>query len=238
MGDKTASAAADLARFWQRAMRCHECPSLAPWRKFPPAARGNPDNGLMILGEAPGRVSLENGRPFSNPRNLTVRRAIALALLPTQLEIEDAFYFSDAVKCWPTSPSGANRSPSNAETVTCVNRYLARELEIVHPRVIFAFGVRAASAVLGRSIKIAEVHASTIASPAGYRVIPLMHPSSINIAGMRRVGIRSLEDYTAQLAELFRRELRGAHLIRRVGAARVASVIPRVTAAAPKRVVT
>jgi len=180
---------------------------LAPWRKFPPAARGNPDSGLMILGEAPGRVSLENGRPFSNPRNLTVRRAVALALAPGALEVEEAVYFSDAVKCWPASPSGANRSPSNAETATCVNRHLARELAIVRPRVIFAFGVRAASAALGHSIKIAEVHGSTIVSSAGYLVIPLMHPSTINIAGMRRVGIRSLEDYTVQLADIFRREL-------------------------------
>jgi len=115
-------AGADLARFWRSAMCCQECQSLAPWRKFPPAARGNPDGGLMILGEAPGRVSLENGRPFSNPRNLTVRRAIALALAPRALEIEEAFYFSDAVKCWPASPSGANRPPRNVETATCVNR--------------------------------------------------------------------------------------------------------------------
>jgi len=78
----------------------------------------------------------------------------------------------------------------------------------VRPHVIFAFGVRAASAVLGHAIKIAELHASTIACPAGYRAIPLMHPSTINIAGMRRVGIRNLEDYTTRLAEIFRRELR------------------------------
>ena len=31
-----------------------------------------------------------------------------------------------------------------------------------------------------------------------------MHPSTINIAGMRRVGIRSLDDYETQLTELIR----------------------------------
>ncbi|MGH7839475.1 MAG: uracil-DNA glycosylase family protein [Candidatus Binataceae bacterium] len=203
----TANAAADLELFWRRAMRCQVCPSIAPWRKFPSRARGNPARGLMILGEAPGRVSLENRRPFSNPRNLTVRRAAALALAPKTVAVEELFYFSDAVKCWPASASGANRSPSALETATCVKRHLARELAIVHPKVIFAFGARAASAALGRPIKIAEVHGSTIAHPAGYRVIPLMHPSTINIAGMRRVGILSLDDYTARLAGLFRREL-------------------------------
>jgi hypothetical protein len=45
---------------------------------------------------------------------------------------------------------------------------------------------------------------------AGLRVIPLMHPSTINIAGMRRVGIRSLDDYEAQLVALLRDEIADA----------------------------
>jgi uracil-DNA glycosylase family 4 len=203
----TADVGDDLARFWRDAMRCRECPSIAPWRKFPPGARGSPRYGLMILGEAPGRVSLENGRPFSNPRNLTVRNAAALVLAPPTI-VEEIFYFSDAVKCWPASASGANRSPSAAETATCIRRHLAREIAIIRPRVVFAFGVRAASAALGRAIKIAEVHGTTLEAPTGYRVIPLMHPSTINIAGMHRVGIQTLGDYALQLAEIFRHELR------------------------------
>jgi len=196
-----------LAGFWRITLRCQECPALAPWRKFPPRARGNPGHGIMILGEAPGRVSLEHGRPFSNPRNLTVRNALARALAPAVIEPEEILYFSDAVKCWPSSQSGANRSPTAAETGRCTISHLARELEIIRPTVIFAFGVRAASALLGHPVKIAELHGRALEHANGYRVIPLMHPSSINIAGMLRVGMRTLADYEAQLTELFRREL-------------------------------
>lgn len=198
---------ADFARFWRVTMRCRECPTLAPWRKFPPAARGNPAAGIMILGEAPGRVSLENGRPFSNPQNLVVRQALARAIAPMTAPAEELAYFSDAVKCWPATVRGANRSPSARETALCVSRHLARELALVRPQVVFAFGVRAASALMGQSIKIAELHAIAQDRPGFFRVIPLMHPSSINIAGMRRVGIRSLAEYEAKLADLFRREL-------------------------------
>lgn len=161
----------------------------------------------MILGEAPGRVSLENQRPFSNPRNLTIRRAFARAVAPRQIEPEDILYFSDTVKCWPASPTGANRSPTRIETTTCIARHLARELEIVRPRVIFAFGARAAAAALGPPVKLSEIHASEIENAGGIRVIPLMHPSTINIAGMRRVGLRSLDAYEDQLAAIFRREI-------------------------------
>lgn len=196
-----------LPRFWRSASRCQACSTLAPWRKFPPLARGNPRHGVMILGEAPGRVSLERGRPFSNPRNLTVRNALARALAPEVSEPEEILYFSDAVKCWPSSPSGANRSPSAIETSRCTSDHLAREIAIIRPKVIFAFGVRAASAVAGYPIKITEMHGRVIDHPKGYRVIPLMHPSTINIAGMRRIGMRTVADYELQLAVRFRREL-------------------------------
>jgi uracil-DNA glycosylase len=176
-----------FARFWQHAMACRECPTLAPWRKFDPAARGNPAAGVIILGEAPGRVSLDNQRPFSNPP-------------------ESFIYFTDAVKCWPSAPSGANRSPTAREAATCARLHLRRELTLLRPRVIFAFGVRAATALFERPLRLSENHARPLDHPAGYRVIPLMHPSTINIAGFHRVGLRSLDHYEAQLTELFRRE--------------------------------
>jgi len=197
----------DLARFWRSAMGCRVCPTIAPWRKFPPTARGTLRFSIMILGEAPGRVSLNNHRPFSNPRNLIVRHAVARAIAPRQLEPEEILYFSDIVKCWPVSATGSNRSPTARETATCVARHLTRELEIVRPRVIFAFGARATSALLGASVKLSNVHGSVCHSCDGIRVIPLMHPSTINIAGMRRVGIKSLDDYERQLAVLFRKEI-------------------------------
>jgi len=203
----TARLCGDLARFWRGAIACKECPTISPWRKFPPAARGNPNYGVMILGEAPGRVSLEHGRPFSNQRNLTICNAFARAIAPREFEPERILYFSDAVKCWPASPTGANRSPTAAEATTCARLHLAREMAIIRPKVIFAFGARAVGALLGRQVKLAAMHGRVIDHADGFRMIPLMHPSTINIAGMRRVGIRGLDDYETQLADLFRDEL-------------------------------
>lgn len=193
--------------FWRRVNRCRECATIAPWRKFPLGRRGTARFGLMILGEAPGRVSLEHGRPFSNPRNLVIRRAFARAVAPRTLEPEQIFYFSDTVKCWPSSPTGANRSPNAAENAACVVRHLSRELELVRPQLIIAFGARAAAAVLGNPVRLAAIHALPQVAPSGVRVIPLMHPSTINIAGMRRVGIVSLDDYEERLAALIRAEV-------------------------------
>ncbi|HTY56606.1 MAG TPA: uracil-DNA glycosylase family protein, partial [Candidatus Binataceae bacterium] len=115
---------AKLESFWRRALRCRVCPTIAPYRKFPRASHGTPRYGLMLIGEAPGRVSLDNGRAFSNPRNLTIRRAFSQAVAPRDFQLEEIFYLTDVVKCWPASTSGANRSPSRLETITCLERHL------------------------------------------------------------------------------------------------------------------
>lgn len=198
---------APLLAFHEEIASCRLCPTIAPWRKFPLGRRGTARYGFIVLGEAPGRVSLENGRPFSNPRNLIIRNAFARAIVPLTLAPEKMLYFTDTVKCWPASPSGANRSPSAGENALCVTRHLSRELALARPRAIFAIGARAAAAVLGHPVKMIDLHGRWLTTPAGLRVLPLMHPSTINIAGMRKVGIRSLLDYEERLAALFRAEL-------------------------------
>ncbi|HUY17932.1 MAG TPA: uracil-DNA glycosylase family protein [Candidatus Binataceae bacterium] len=198
----------NLQRWWRATIRCRECRTIAPWRKFPAQNRGTPRFGLMILGEAPGRVSLDNGRGFSNPRNLTIRRAFARAVAPRQLELEELFYITDTVKCWPASPSGANRAPRASEVQRCTSRHLGSELGIIRPRLILAFGARATHAALGYPVKLSLAHGTARRSVTGIRVIPLMHPSTANIAGMRQAGISSLSDYERRLARLMRSELR------------------------------
>jgi uracil-DNA glycosylase len=162
----------------------------------------------MILGDAHGRVSLDNGRGFSNPRNLTIRRAFARAVAPRTVELEELFYLTDTVKCWPASRSGANRAPRESEVRRCISRHLGPELELVRPRLILAFGARAARAALGYPVRLSLDHGKARRSVDGVRVIPLMHPSTANIAGMRRAGITSLIDYENRLARMMRSELR------------------------------
>jgi uracil-DNA glycosylase len=196
-----------LNRWWRATVRCRLCTTIAPWRKFPPTSHGTRRSGLMILGEAPGRVSLDNGRGFSNPRNLTIRRAFARAVAPKNLQLEDLVYLTDTVKCWPASPSGANRGPRESEVRRCITQHLGPELALVKPRTILAFGARAAHAALGHPVKLSLDHGKVSRNLMGVRVIPLMHPSTRNIAGMRRAGIFSLADYENRLARLIRSEL-------------------------------
>lgn len=204
----------DLADLMARVEHCRICPTIAPYRKFPAAHRGTAKHRLMIVGEAPGRVSLEHGRAFSNPRNLTIRRGFALAMAPLKLELDDAFYMTDVVKCWPAKGLTANRSPVAAEIRTCAERFLRHEIELIRPHLVMTFGALAARAVTGQKLNLTEVHAGVLDSGRGFKVVPLVHPSTINITGMRRAGIGSLAEYEQLLARLFR-----THIPREVFAA-------------------
>lgn len=195
----------EIAAFWRQAIGCKQCTTIAPWRKFPPARRGTTKYRLMLLGEAPGRLSLEHGRPFSNPRNLTVRHAFSRAF--EGRELEDLLYLTDAVKCWPAAQSGANRSPRARELKTCIETHLRREIEIIQPRLIIAFGRMAISAVLGEPFDLFAIHGTIVEGLGGRPVLALTHPSSANIAGMQRVGVRSIAEYEERLVTIFRSKL-------------------------------
>jgi uracil-DNA glycosylase family 4 len=194
----------DLTELLKRVERCRLCPTIAPYRKFPAPNRGTAKYRLMIVGEAPGRVSLDNGRAFSNPRNLTIRRGFARAIAPVAVELEEVFYLTDVVKCWPAKGLTANRSPNAAEIRTCAGRFLSHEIDLIRPHLVMTFGALAARAVIDQKVSLTQLHGRAIDSRRGFKVVPLVHPSTINITGMRRAGIRSLPDYEELLARLFR----------------------------------
>jgi len=185
---------------------CTQCPSLAPHRQFAVASHGVARFGLMLIGEAPGRVSLEQGRPFSNPRSAIFRDALAALEHPRFRELEDLFYLTDLVKCHP-APAGrstANRTPSTHEVATCVARFLTRELATVGPSRVIAVGRLATRHLLGRPVRMAAVHGLWCRHPAGFRVLPLMHPSPRNRRGLIQVGLPSPEAYRRYLTRVFR----------------------------------
>jgi uracil-DNA glycosylase family 4 len=196
---------------------CTECPTLRPHRKFPATVHGTPAYGLVLIGEAPGRVSLEHGRPFSNPRSRVLRDAFCALHHPCFRQLEDVFYLTDVVKCHPSSadPGSANRSPSIRETRTCTSRFLVRELAVVAPRAVVAVGRLATEAVLGSRVRMAAVHGRWMSHPAGFQLLPLMHPSPRNRRALAEVGMAEPAAYRRYLSRQFARLLRDG--VRRLG---------------------
>lgn len=94
---------------------------------------------LMLIGEAPGREDDLAGEPFSGSTGDFLRRMLAsIFMTPTNVHLTNLVYWR---------PPG-NRKPSPAEIAACAP-YLARQIELVAPKVIVALGDTAARQILG-----------------------------------------------------------------------------------------
>ncbi|MGH7254876.1 MAG: uracil-DNA glycosylase family protein, partial [Nitrospirales bacterium] len=163
---------------------CRSCTSLPPWRKFDRAASGTLETGYLLVGEAPGFVSWQNRRRFTGPAGLLIRRALRRVGHPRFRDLEDLFYLTDAVKCHPAAfhNDRANRSPSGREVRACVG-FLARELQVLRPRVIVTFGNRAAASVA--QALASRDHGGATAWGRCPELVAFPHPSPRNIVTIR-----------------------------------------------------
>ncbi len=163
-----------LSILQQEIANCAICDSMKPWRRFGPAASGTADTGYLLVGEAPGHVSWKQGRRFTGPAGLLIRRSLARLAHPRFRDLEDLFYMTDTVKCHPAARANpaANRSPRRAEIRACAG-HLRRELAILKPSVVVTFGKAAEQAV-----------AEAIGQEAGLqglvRLVTFPHPSPRN----------------------------------------------------------
>jgi uracil-DNA glycosylase len=133
----------------------------------------------MLVGQAPGQVEAEGGRPFAGRAGGTLFRWLGSVGLDERTA-RDRIYIAAVTRCYPgPSPSGrGDRVPSRRERELC-SSWLDEELRIICPRLVIPVGRLAIDRFLGpqpleqlvgRSHPIEHVGGRSIA-------IPLPHPS-------------------------------------------------------------
>lgn len=104
-------------------------------------ARGNDEAPLMLIGEAPGRDEDIAGKPFVGRAGQLLDRMLAsIGLNESQVYISNVVYWR---------PPG-NRTPTPEEVEACAP-FLARQIELVAPKVLVLLGGAAAKSMLGTS---------------------------------------------------------------------------------------
>ena len=131
-----------------RVSRCRRCEAMA-YSHVLSAANGALEAGVLIVGEAPGRLgAARTGVPFSGDRS---GDRLELLLGEAELTREDVF-ITNAVLCNPLStPANGerrNRRPRASELRAC-QPYLEETLEFVAAPIVVALGGAALDA-LGR----------------------------------------------------------------------------------------
>jgi len=138
---------------------------------------GDPDAGLMFIGEAPGFNEDREGRPFVGQAGKLLEKTLMEVLGMKRSEV----YITNIVKFRPPE----NRDPLPDEIEACRN-WLDRQIEIIQPKIIATLG-RFSMAKFIPDVSISRVHGQARFVnlknenlPAGRRVIifPMYHPAA------------------------------------------------------------
>jgi DNA polymerase len=131
-------------------------------------ADGNPDAGLVFVGEAPGAEEDLAGKPFVGASGKFLDRMLAsIGLDRTQYLITNLI---------PWRPPG-NRAPTDAEVLMCLP-FLRRHLALLQPKIIVTLGALSTHALLGTDIGIRKLRGKWRTLPdTGTRLLPMLHPA-------------------------------------------------------------
>lgn len=135
-----------LESFHQAICECQKCPLGKTRNKFVFGV-GNPNAGVLFVGEAPGADEDRLGEPFVG-RAGQLLNAMLAALGLTREQV----YIANTIKCRPPS----NRDPLPAESACCWP-YLARQIALLQPRLILAIGRIAAQTLLQTEVPVGKL---------------------------------------------------------------------------------
>lgn len=127
---------------------------------------GNPDAGLMFVGEAPGRDEDIEGLPFVGRAGQLLTKIIE----SIGLKRSDV-YICNILKCRPPD----NRAPFPTEILAC-EPYLVRQIDIIKPGIICALGKFAAQTLLKSQTTITQLRGKFY-EYNGIKLMPTFHPA-------------------------------------------------------------
>jgi len=144
-----------------------------------PIVSGAVSPRAMLVGQAPGKVEAEGGRPFAGRAGKTLFRWLERAGVD-EATARNRIYIAAITRCYPgPSPSGrGDRVPSPSEQEAC-SAWLDAELALIRPKLLIPVGRLAIARFLpnlpldqlvGREHQVTHSYGSTLA-------VPLPHPS-------------------------------------------------------------
>jgi DNA polymerase len=155
---------AEIARM---VSECTRCP-LYSTATNPVPGEGNPNADLVCVGEAPGATEDATGRPFVGQAGQLLTKILAAI----NLSREDVF-ICNVLKHRPPG----NRNPHPDEVTAC-SPYLVRQVELIKPKVIVAFGTFAAQTLLNTTLGIGKLR-GLVHRYHGIPVIVTYHPAAL-----------------------------------------------------------
>ncbi|MCZ0934622.1 MAG: uracil-DNA glycosylase [Gemmatimonadetes bacterium] len=146
---------------------CSRC-TLHESRKNPVFGEGAADARVVCVGEAPGAREDDTGRPFVGRAGGLLDRLLLSIGLPRK-----SVYICNVLKSRPPR----NRDPLPEEVAAC-SPYLLRQLALIEPEVIIAFGAFAARTLLETKSALGRLRGA-VHRYSGYPVVVTYHPAAL-----------------------------------------------------------
>lgn len=150
----------------ERIMSCEVCKELCESCSNPVPGEGNIDAEIMFIGEAPGKMEDEQGRPFVGASGKFLEEMLGLI----NLKREEVF-ITNIVKYRPAD----NRDPLPTEIKQCLP-FLLEQIKIIKPKLIVFLGRHSANTFFPK-LKISLNHGKAIRSN-NQVFLPLYHPAA------------------------------------------------------------
>lgn len=154
---------AQLARHCGVCQRCE----LHLGRTHAVVQRGNPEAGLMIIGEGPGQNEDEEGLPFVGKSGQLLDKILQSVKFDPQTDV----YVSNVVKCRPPG----NRTPTPVEMAACQS-YLLEQIRLTDPKIILLTGATAVRAILQDKRGITKIRGQWF-EWQNRLTMPIFHPA-------------------------------------------------------------
>ncbi len=147
--------------------KCTRCPLYATATNGVPG-EGDPKAELVCVGEAPGAKEDETGRPFVGQAGQLLTKILAAIDLT-----REQVFICNVLKHRPPG----NRNPLPDEVEAC-SPYLIRQLELIKPKVIVAFGTFAAQTLLQTKTPLGQLR-GLVHRYHGIPLIVTYHPAAL-----------------------------------------------------------
>ena len=151
----------------EKVSKCTRCPLYATATN-PVPGEGDPNAELVCVGEAPGAKEDETGRPFFGQAGQLLTKILAAIDLS-----REQVFICNVLKHRPPG----NRNPLPEEVEAC-SPYLIRQLELIRPKVIVAFGTFAAQTLLQTKTPLGQLR-GLVHRYHGIPLIVTYHPAAL-----------------------------------------------------------
>jgi uracil-DNA glycosylase family 4 len=149
-----------------RVLSCTRCP-LHETRSHAVFGEGDPDATILFVGEGPGEVEDQKGRPFVGPAGQKLDEVLASVNIA-----RESVYITNVVKCRPPG----NRVPSKSEMEVCVP-YLEAQIALIQPALIVTLGNTSTQWLLPEAPGITRSHGTFYPWRGRILLYPMFHPS-------------------------------------------------------------